>query len=179
MARGTGWNAGTEHYLVDLYKLILEVLEDFRVASIITSIDYSEAFNRLDFMHCLEALAGKGASTELISIVGSFLTSRTMSVKVGQALSKPRIVLGGVPQGSILGVFLFNITIDNFEAASKDVRSYKVIGGKGTAATPLPHDRDLNEPVEREYDRPGFKAWEGWLLSVLKYVDDNIIHEKL
>ena len=172
--------AGTEHYLVELYQLILEALEDSRAASVITSIDYSKAFNRLDFLHCLEALAAKGASTELIAIIGSFLTSRTMSVKVGQCQSKPRIVLGGVPQGSILGVFLFNATIDSFEAASKDVVEYPTIGGAtGHTASPHSHDRTLNMEVEREYDRPGFKAWKGLLLSVLKYVDDNIIHEKL
>lgn len=87
---------GTEHYLVELYQLILEALEDPRAASVITSIDYSKAFNRLDFLHCLEALAANGASTKLI-LVGSFLTSRTMAVKVGQAISKLRVVLGGVP----------------------------------------------------------------------------------
>ena len=172
--------AGTEHYLVELYQLILEALEDSRAASIITSIDYSKAFNRLDFRHCLEALASKGASTELIQIVGSFLTSRTMSVKVGQALSKPRIVLGGVPQGSILGVFLFNSTIDNFETASKDIAPCEIIGGGVAApAAGYPHNRRLDTPVERPYDRPGFRAWEPLLLSVLKYVDDNVIHEKL
>ena len=172
--------AGTEHYLVELYQLILESLEDSRAASIITSIDYSKAFNRLDFLRCLEALAAKGASSEMVAIVGSFLTSRTMSVKVGQARSRPRVVLGGVPQGSILGVFLFNATIDNFETASKDIVNCPIIGGgQALLAPPPPHDRTLNEQLVREYDRPGFKAWESLLLSVLKYVDDNIIHEKL
>ena len=172
--------AGTEHYLVELYQLVLEALEDSRAASVITSIDYSKAFNRLDFLRCLEALASKGASTELIAIVGSFLTSRTMSVKVGQAMSGPRIVLGGVPQGSILGVFLFNATIDCFEAASRDIVDYPIIGGgSAPVGPPPPHDRALNRPVQPEYDRPGFKAWEKFLLSVFKYVDDNIIHEKL
>ena len=33
--------------------------------------------------------------------------------------------------------------------------------------------------ITPEYDRPGFKAWESLVLAVLKYVDDNIIHEKL
>ena len=172
--------AGTEHYLVELFQLVLEALEDPRAASIVTSIDYSKAFNRLDFLHCLRALAAKGASTELISIVSSFLTSRTMAVKVGQELSKPRVVLGGVPQGSILGVFLFNVTIDNFETASSDVGRRPVIGGDGRPeAPPHQHERDLDVPVETPYDRHGFKAWESTLLAVLKYVDDNIIHEKL
>ena len=86
--------AGTEHYLVHLWQTVLETLEDQRAASLITSIDYAKAFNRLDFGHCLRALAAKGASTELIGIVASFLTSRTMSVKVGQIASRPRVVLG-------------------------------------------------------------------------------------
>ena len=117
--------ANTEHYLVELYQLILESLEDPRAACIITSIDYSKAFNRLDFLHCLRALANVGASSELIKVVSSFLTSRTMTVKVvGQATSAPKIVLGGVSQGSILGVFLFNVRIDCFEAGSNDVRHY-------------------------------------------------------
>ena len=172
--------AGTEHYLVELYQLILETLEDPRAASITTSIDYAKAFNRLDFLHCLNALATKGASSELLGIVASFLTSRTMSVKVGQVRSKPRIVLGGVPQGSILGVFLFNATTDSFEAGSKDVVGYKVIGGVNQPLGPHPtHDSSLDLQVPSEYDQPGFKAWESELLSVLKYIDDNILHEKL
>ena len=87
--------AGTEHYLVEMYQLVLESLEDPRAASVLTSIDYAKAFNRLDFLHCLKSLAAKGASTELISIVSSFLTSRTMAVKVGQVMSKPRNCSGG------------------------------------------------------------------------------------
>ena len=170
--------AGTEHYLVQLWQNVTESLEDPRAASILTSIDYAKAFNLLYFSHCLRALADKGASSELIAIIGSFLTSRTMAVKVGQSLSNPRVVLGGVPQGSILGVFLFNATIDSFEAASTDVTQYSTIGGSDVGFAP-PHERSLDIPVDKPYDRPGFRAWADSLLEVLKYVDDNVIIEKL
>ena len=103
--------AGAEHYLVHMWQLVLECLEDPRATSILTSIDYAKAFNRLDFGCCLRTLANKGASSEILSLVASFLTSRTMSVKVGQAFSAPRIVLGGVPQGSILGVFFLTLPL--------------------------------------------------------------------
>lgn len=68
-----------------------------------------------------------------------------MAVKVGQIMSGPRIVLGGVPQGSILGVYLFNATIDSFEAGSNDFCESKVIGGdQGHVERVVPHDRSLN-----------------------------------
>lgn len=47
---------GTEHYLVELWQQVLENLEDPRAASLISSIDYSKAFNRLDWL-------GKGYRT--------------------------------------------------------------------------------------------------------------------
>ena len=116
--------SGAEHYLVQLWQRILENLEDPRAASLVTSIDYSKAFNRMDFPHCLETLANKGLCLELLKIIASFLSGREMQVKIGSSLSRPRAVLGGVPQGSILGVFLFNCAIDLFEARSNDVEPY-------------------------------------------------------
>ena len=38
-----------------------------------------------------------------------------MSVKVGNARSAPKPVNGGCPQGSVLGVLLFNVTTDDLE----------------------------------------------------------------
>ena len=38
-----------------------------------------------------------------------------MAVRVGNAWSAPRQVTGGCPQGSILGMFLFNATTDDLE----------------------------------------------------------------
>lgn len=64
--------------------------------------------------------------------------------------------------------------------ASKDVVECPIIGGGEAAVGPPPtHNRTLNHQTQPVYDRSGFKAWESFLLSVLKFVDDNIIHEKL
>ena len=46
-----------------------------------------------------------------------------MLVKVSSSFSEPRRVLGGVPQGSILGFFLFICSIDSFEASSTDLNN--------------------------------------------------------
>ena len=116
--------SGSEHFLVELWQQVLENLEDPRAASLLTSIDYSKAFNRLNYAACLRSLKAKGASTESLRIIASFLTDRKMTVKVGNSFSTPRNVDSGAPQGSLLGVSLFNAYIDDFEAFSNDVVNY-------------------------------------------------------
>ena len=88
-------------------------LEDDRAAIMMTAIDYAKAFNRLSFQHCLQSFAKKGASTPILELLATFLSNRTMTVRVGESWSTPRPVFGGVPQGSILGVFLYNIATDD------------------------------------------------------------------
>ena len=169
---------GTEHYLVDLWQRVLEGIEDSRAGCLLTSIDYAKAFNRLDFGHCLNCLKAKGANGKLIKIIASFLTQRVMRVKVGSVLSDPKPVLGGVPQGSLLGVFLFNLAIDDFEAFSPDVACYSNDLPLTTPAPNHPVDHPVPpEPTDR--DRRHAPPFAPVPLSVLKYVDDNVILEKL
>ena len=170
---------GTEHFLVNLWQQVLEDIEDSRAAALLTSIDYAKAFNRLDFMHCLNCLKTKGANGKLLRIVASFLSGRVMRVKVGDTLSPPRPVLGEVPQGSLLGVFLFNLSIDDFEAYSPDVESYSGLDQAITDPAPgQPIDAYVPpEPSERDHRHT--TPFVRKLLQVLKYVDDNILIEKL
>ena len=102
---GGAKGCGTSHLLIGVWDEIMRGLEDDRAAIMLTSIDYAKAFNRLSFQRCLEAFAQKGASTPMIELLATFLSNRTMTVRVGESWSAPR----PVPQGSILGVFLFNI----------------------------------------------------------------------
>ena len=169
----------TEHFLVELWQRVLENIEDSRAGSLLTSIDYSKAFNRLDFGHCIKCLKAKGANGKLIRIIASFLSGRVMKVKVGTSLSTARAVLGGVPQGSILGVFLFNLAIDDFEAFSPDVMDYAREGQPMTVPAPG-HPPDAPVPPEPTgRDRRHVPPFITELIQVLKYVDDNVINEKV
>ena len=172
--------SGSEHFLVELWQSTLESLEDQRAGVLLSSIDFAKAFNRLDFAWCLESLKSKGACTQLIKVVSSFLENRTMMVKVGNTMSNPRPVLGGVPQGSRLGVLLFYMAIDNFEAHSDDVKDYSPTDNY-RLTDPAPGrlaDAPVRaEPHERDYLH--LPPWRQELLTVLKYVDDNIFLKKL
>ena len=76
---------GAPHMLISIWQDVLEHLEDYRAASVITSIDYAKAFNRLSFQHCLASFAKKGASSRIIRLLSTFLSGRTMKVRVGPA----------------------------------------------------------------------------------------------
>ena len=45
----------TTHMVVELLQEICENAEDYRSATVLTAIDYSKAFNRVSYQHCLEA----------------------------------------------------------------------------------------------------------------------------
>ena len=54
-----------------------------------------------------------------------------MTAKISTAMSNFRRVLGGVPQGSLVEVLLFNITIDCNESYLADVAGYSPPGETG------------------------------------------------
>ena len=105
----------TTHMVIEVLQEICENAEDYRCATVLAAIDYSKAFNRVSYQHCLEAFRKKGASTTIMRLLASFLTNRSMSVKVGNTWSEPLDVSGGCPQGSVLGVRLFNTATDDLE----------------------------------------------------------------
>ena len=98
------------HLIIKVWQKILENLEDRRAAT----------FNRLSFQHCLTSFKRLGASTQVLRLLAAFLSGQQMRVRVGHTWSRAREVPGGVrvPQRSILGVFLFNVTTDDLEKGS-------------------------------------------------------------
>ena len=105
----------TTHMIIDILQEICENSEDYRSATVLCAIDYAKAFNRMSFQHCLLAFQKHNASTPILRLLASFLTNRTMTVRVGNSWSEPLPVNGGCPQGSILGVILFNMTTNCLE----------------------------------------------------------------
>ena len=107
---------GTNHFLSHLWTDLLENLEDNRSCVSLISLDFSKAFNRLDHDHVLRSYARLGASSQVIALFASFLSGRTMRVKVSDVLSSPRPVNGGAPQGSCAGVQIYAVGTDNIDA---------------------------------------------------------------
>ena len=98
--------SSVDHLLVDLFDQVLEPLEAGS-PSLILGVDFEKAFNRLDHNECLDQLAKLGAGKATLALTRSFLTGRSMRVRVGKELSSGRALRGGSPQGSILGCYLY------------------------------------------------------------------------
>lgn len=89
---GGGEGLSTDSLLVQLWQETLQNLDDYRAATLITSIDYSKAFNRMSYQQCLKAIKKKGATAETLHLVATFLTNRTMMVKMSEQMTAPREV---------------------------------------------------------------------------------------
>ena len=88
--------------------------------------------------------------------------------------------MGGVPQGSLLDVLLFNLSIDDFKSYSPDMVQYNssenYVPVPQAPNPPTPHSVPT-EPTNSDYRH--LPPWTAVLLQVLKYVDDFIINDLL
>ena len=69
--------------------------------------DLSAAFDKMNHQIAVAKFEKLGMNNNLLLWLGSYLSGRSMSVKIGDHTSLPFPVWSGVPQGSHLGPFLF------------------------------------------------------------------------
>ena len=81
------------------------------------TIDHSILFHRLHDCYGINGLA--------LSWFESYLSDRTLSVKVGSVLSHPMVLKFGVPQGSVLGPLLFSMYTNPLSSIIQSHRGIK------------------------------------------------------
>ena len=103
---------GTTEALISLGHCIATGTDPPNTAAIVTSYDFSKAFDRTSHQIILSELKRLGAPPWILNIVRSYLTMRRLSVRVR---TSEKHLHGGSSQGAKLGVIMFNVSVDNVE----------------------------------------------------------------
>ena len=76
-------------------------------------MDLSKAFDSINHGLVLAKLKAYGFSKQALSFMCSYLNNRRQRVQINNKFSSLKEVLAGVPQGSIDGLLLFNLLIND------------------------------------------------------------------
>ena len=108
--RGTS----VSHYLIELITFILynQDLNEPR-AVLAAMVDFEKAFNRQNHAKLITKLADWGVPAWLLKIVIGFLTERELVVVYKGEESESKSMPGGGPQGTIVGMILFLVLIND------------------------------------------------------------------
>ncbi|XP_037560849.1 uncharacterized protein LOC119439961 [Dermacentor silvarum] len=89
-------------------------------------LDVQGAFDGLPHATTNGTLHELGVTGRLLHYIRAFLNDRTLRVRVGGPLSDPRGVFLGVPQGSDLSPFLFNLALSRLHDYIQKTTSHEV-----------------------------------------------------
>ena len=189
-----------DHLLVDAWDAILCPL-DAGSHAVMMGLDFEKAFNRLDHGECLKQLAELGASGSSISLVRSFLTRRSVRIRLPDgSLSERGLLNGGSPQGSILGCLLYCLATQqiskNLPPSTVPPRPPLTNTRDAPNLSPNSADSDdegfnLMPDLDREEDRPDLPSPEQRAptgpnplnalsrICMVKYIDDTTTIEAI
>jgi retron-type reverse transcriptase len=105
-------NLNTELALINFYQSLIDKLDKGFIGFGLF-IDLKKAFDTVDHKILLRKLVRYGVCGPVLSWFKDYLSGRTQYVKIDGKKSDSRMVLCGVPQGSILGPLLFIIYIND------------------------------------------------------------------
>ena len=116
---------GTEHMLVSLLDRILKLLDKHpdKSAVIAASLDWASAFDRQDPTIAIKKFLDLGVRPSLIPLLISYLSDRQMKVKFNGEESEFLRLVGGGPQGTLIGQLEYLVySNDSAETVSEEDR---------------------------------------------------------
>ena len=102
----------TQHALLNLLKNWQKTLGKSGVIGTVL-MDLSKAYDCLPHDLLIAKLSAYGFEDSATSLISDYLSKRYQRVKIGSVFSSYFEILRGVPEGSILGLILFNIFIND------------------------------------------------------------------
>ncbi len=114
-------NRSTSTAVADLLNTVTTAL-DKKLTALVLFIDISKAFDSLDHDILLAKLEHYGIRGIALTWFLSYLTSRYQYTEVDGNCSMCKLILCGVPQGSILGPLLYNIYVNDISFVATNAK---------------------------------------------------------
>ena len=103
---------GTQHVLVTMLEKWKKAVDNEEYVSALF-LDLSKAFGTINHDLLLAKLKAYGFSSNTLKLMHSYLNNKKQQVQINNKFSSESIVITGVPQGSIDGLLLFNLFIND------------------------------------------------------------------
>ena len=105
-------NYSSQNILISLKEEWRKTLDNnFVVGAVLT--DISKVFDCIPHDLIIAKVSAYNFSDEALSYIYSYLTNRRQYVRINNTHSQLKTIISGVPQGSILGPILFNLSIND------------------------------------------------------------------
>ena len=102
------------HYIIEFINFILLNQDSTAQTAILACmVDYSKAFNRQNHNILITKLSDMGVPAWLLKVVIAFLSNRKMRIRYKGKQSNMKDLPGGGPQGTLLGLLLFLVLIND------------------------------------------------------------------
>ena len=139
---------GTEHLIVAMLGRIRKAQDDpEKIAVIMNSYDWKGAFDRLDPTKVTVKCIKLGIRSSIVRVLIDFMSQRKMQVKMNNHTSSSYDLIGGSPQGSLIGKLLYIIGSDDAADEIGEEDKFKYVDCLATLDTVNPKEHLIHYDV--------------------------------
>ena len=127
-------SSSTTHAIIAVHDFLTALADDPDIgASVFIGFDFSKAFDRICHRHLLNVLWQQGFPIGFLLLVKNYLYGRQQRVRLNNSKSDLKPVTSGVPQGSLLGPYLFGVYVSSLQPLYRSTLLVKYVDDSSIA----------------------------------------------